>query len=143
MASGLDRHQQTPFVTPDDGKNLNRCFPGNPSGTFTDRLAVKVPKGDQLTTNKVVATYAVTASPGGHLDFNGSANGYIAPSIDVEKIKGQLAGKPATQAHDVLTRLPVQRSVISQSPPLPLMPLSASRISIDYGVEAQAPARSS
>jgi hypothetical protein len=110
---------------------------------FTDRLAVKVPKGDQLTTNKVVATFAVTASPGGHLDFNGSANGYIAPSIDVEKIKGQLAGKPATQAHDVLTRLPVQRSVISQSPPLPLMPLSASRISIDYGVEAQAPARSS
>jgi predicted deacylase len=30
---------RTPFVTPDDGKNLNRCFPGNPSGTFTDRLA--------------------------------------------------------------------------------------------------------
>jgi predicted deacylase len=30
---------RTPFVTPDDGKNLNRCFPGNPSGTFTERLA--------------------------------------------------------------------------------------------------------
>jgi predicted deacylase len=30
---------RTPFVTPDDGKNLNRCFPGNPHGTFTDRLA--------------------------------------------------------------------------------------------------------
>ena len=30
---------RTPFVTPDDGKNLNRCFPGDPSGTFTDRLA--------------------------------------------------------------------------------------------------------
>ena len=28
-----------PFVTPGDGKNLNLCFPGNPSGTFTDRLA--------------------------------------------------------------------------------------------------------
>jgi hypothetical protein len=110
---------------------------------FTDRLATKVPTGQQLTTNKVVATYNVTASPGGHLDFNGSANGYIAPEIDVEKIKGQLAGKPATQAHDVLTRLPVQRSVISQSPPLPLMPLSASRIYIDYGVDTQAPAKSS
>jgi Baseplate J-like protein len=110
---------------------------------FTDRLAAKVPSGDQLTTNKVVATYNVTAASGGHLDFNGSANGYIAPSIDVAKIKSQLAGKPATQAHDVLTRLPVQRSVISQSPPLPLMPLSASRIYIDYGVEAQAPTGSS
>jgi hypothetical protein len=111
---------------------------------FTEKLASKVPKGQQLTTNKVVDTYTVTATPGGHLDFNGSANGYVAPQIDIEAIKTELAGKPATQAHDLLTRLPVQRSVISQSPPLPVMPLSASRIYIDYGVEAQAaPAKSS
>ena len=30
---------RTPFVVPDDGKNLNRCFPGNPAGTLADRLA--------------------------------------------------------------------------------------------------------
>ncbi len=30
---------RTPFVVPDDGKNLNRCFPGNPDGTVADRLA--------------------------------------------------------------------------------------------------------
>jgi len=30
---------RTPFVVPDDGKNLNRCFPGDPSGTLADRLA--------------------------------------------------------------------------------------------------------
>src|SRR5579859_3760488 len=24
---------RTPFVVPDDGKNLNRCFPGDPDGT--------------------------------------------------------------------------------------------------------------
>jgi uncharacterized protein len=30
---------RTPFVTPDDGKNLNRCFPGDPAGTFSERLA--------------------------------------------------------------------------------------------------------
>jgi uncharacterized protein len=30
---------RTPFVVPDDGKNLNRCFPGNPGGTLADRLA--------------------------------------------------------------------------------------------------------
>src|SRR5438067_6443553 len=30
---------RTPFLVPDDGKNLNRCFPGNPAGTLSDRLA--------------------------------------------------------------------------------------------------------
>jgi len=30
---------RSPFVVPDDGKNLNRCFPGDPSGTMADRLA--------------------------------------------------------------------------------------------------------
>ncbi len=30
---------RTPFVVPEDGKNLNRCFPGNPSGTLAERLA--------------------------------------------------------------------------------------------------------
>jgi len=27
------------YVTPADGKNLNRCFPGDPEGSFTDRWA--------------------------------------------------------------------------------------------------------
>jgi hypothetical protein len=27
------------FVTPEDGKNLNRCFPGDPNGSFADALA--------------------------------------------------------------------------------------------------------
>ena len=30
---------RSPFVVPDDGKNLNRCFPGDPTGTVADRLA--------------------------------------------------------------------------------------------------------
>jgi uncharacterized protein len=30
---------RTPFVVPEDGKNLNRCFPGNPSGSLAERLA--------------------------------------------------------------------------------------------------------
>jgi hypothetical protein len=108
---------------------------------FTARLSSKVPKDQQLTTNRVAVNYTVTAAAGGHMDFTGSANGYIAPRIDLLKIKGELAGKPAAQAHDVLTKLPnIQRSVISQSPPLPLLPLSSSRIYIDYGVESHAPA---
>ena len=30
---------RTPFLVPDDGKNLNRCFPGDPDGTVAVRLA--------------------------------------------------------------------------------------------------------
>ena len=30
------------FVIPQDGKNLNRCFPGDPAGTLADRLAYDV-----------------------------------------------------------------------------------------------------
>jgi uncharacterized protein len=35
-------HSRTPFVVPHDGKNLNRCFPGSATGSFTDRLAYEV-----------------------------------------------------------------------------------------------------
>jgi uncharacterized protein len=30
---------RTPFVSRRDGKNLNRCFPGDPSGTYSEALA--------------------------------------------------------------------------------------------------------
>jgi uncharacterized protein len=30
---------RAPFVVPEDGKNLNRCFPGDAGGTLADRLA--------------------------------------------------------------------------------------------------------
>jgi uncharacterized protein len=30
---------RAPFVVPEDGKNLNRCFPGDQQGTLADRLA--------------------------------------------------------------------------------------------------------
>jgi predicted deacylase len=30
---------RSPFVVPEDGKNLNRCFPGHPDGTLAERLA--------------------------------------------------------------------------------------------------------
>jgi uncharacterized protein len=33
---------RSPFVVPEDGKNLNRCFPGKPEGTLAERLAFAV-----------------------------------------------------------------------------------------------------
>jgi hypothetical protein len=44
--------ERSPFVVPVDGKNLNRAFPGDPGGTYTDRLAHDIhtkliaPRGD-------------------------------------------------------------------------------------------------
>ncbi len=35
-------HARTPFVVPHDGLNLNRSFPGNAAGSFTERLALAV-----------------------------------------------------------------------------------------------------
>ncbi len=32
-------HARSPFVLPEDGKNLNRCFPGDPDGSLAERLA--------------------------------------------------------------------------------------------------------
>jgi uncharacterized protein len=33
---------RSPFIMPEDGKNLNRCFPGDPGGTIAERLASAV-----------------------------------------------------------------------------------------------------
>ena len=33
---------RTPFVTPEDGKNLNRCFPGQADGTYSEALAYHI-----------------------------------------------------------------------------------------------------
>jgi uncharacterized protein len=39
VVSMLSFEKRTPFVVPEDGKNLNRCFPGTYDGTYTDALA--------------------------------------------------------------------------------------------------------
>ncbi|HVA88953.1 MAG TPA: M14 family metallopeptidase, partial [Chloroflexota bacterium] len=38
-------HGRTPFLCPKDGKNLNRVFPGDPSGTYTQALAHHLVEG--------------------------------------------------------------------------------------------------
>jgi hypothetical protein len=100
---------------------------------FAAKLLTRVPAGEQLTTNRVVSDYTVTSSPGGNLDFNGRATGYVAPRIDLEKVRGQLVGRPASDARASLGRLPIREVDIRQSPfPLPLLPFSSSRIDVEY-----------
>ncbi|HKF19534.1 MAG TPA: baseplate J/gp47 family protein [Candidatus Dormibacteraeota bacterium] len=108
---------------------------------FADQLKSKVPANLQLTSNQVKPTYSVSATAGGHLDFTGQATGYVAPKLDTDKVSGQLVGKTSSQAHDVLTKLPVRRVEIQQTPlPLPLLPFSSSRIYIDYVIDPAAAA---
>ncbi|MGH2389308.1 MAG: succinylglutamate desuccinylase/aspartoacylase family protein, partial [Chloroflexota bacterium] len=38
-------HGRVPFLCPRDGKNLNRVFPGNPEGTYTEALAHHLVEG--------------------------------------------------------------------------------------------------
>jgi uncharacterized protein len=33
---------RSPFIVPEDGKNLNRCFPGDPAGSLAERLAYDI-----------------------------------------------------------------------------------------------------
>jgi uncharacterized protein len=49
------------FVVPDDGKNLNRCFPGDPSGTLAERLA------DAVFTQLITGSDAVVDAHSGDL----------------------------------------------------------------------------
>src|SRR5262249_46461792 len=39
VANPASFRTRTPFVSPADGKNLNRCFPGQAAGTFTEAPA--------------------------------------------------------------------------------------------------------
>lgn len=39
MANIASFEARSAFVVPHDGLNLNRCFPGNPNGSFSERLA--------------------------------------------------------------------------------------------------------
>jgi predicted deacylase len=39
IASPTTFTARSAFVVPEDGKNLNRCFPGDPDGSFTEALA--------------------------------------------------------------------------------------------------------
>jgi len=108
---------------------------------FAEQLKTKVPTNQQLTSNKVGANYSVSATQGGHLDFNGQAAGYVAPRLDINKVSGELVGKTSSQAREMLNKLPVRRVEIQQTPlPFPVLPFSSSRIYIDYVIDPAAAA---
>ena len=72
---------RSPFVSPGDGKNLNRCFPGDPGGTVSEQLAhaaftqlitgsdavIDVHAGDMVEALEPFALYAAGPSEAGAL----------------------------------------------------------------------------
>jgi hypothetical protein len=101
---------------------------------FAAQLAQRVPKGEQLTSDPVHVQYTVTPSGGGHLDFTGTASGFVASQLDRAAVAGEVAGKPVSTAQRQLLHTLHVRSVdIRQYPfPLPVLPLLGSRIDVKY-----------
>lgn len=111
---------------------------------FTDVLQKKVPADQQLTGNRPRVDSQVTAATaGGHLTLKGSATGYVAPKIDLNRVRGQLPGQPTSRVRTDLGRLPVRSVDIQQYPvKLPILPLAGSRIDLEYDVTPAAPPKS-
>ncbi len=110
--------------------------PDDVGKAFTAALQKKLSPGQELIPNKNVATYTVTGNAGGLLSFKGSANGFTAPRLDVERVKSRLVARTLGQAKADLGKLPgVSSAQIKESPiRLPIMPLVSSRISLTYDI---------
>ena len=105
---------------------------------FEDYLAQRVPNNQQLLTESAIQVdYRIlSATKGGFLTFVGDAAAFVAPKLDMDKIRAQVVGRPLAQARFYLQKLNVRSVGIKEQPmTLPLMPLLAGRISIHYVVE--------
>jgi hypothetical protein len=105
---------------------------------FENYLAKRVPNNQQLLTESAIQVdYRIlSATKGGFLVFLGDASAFVAPKLDMDKIRSQIVGRPLAQAKFYLQSLNVRSVTIKELPmTLPLMPLLAGRISIHYRVE--------
>jgi hypothetical protein len=105
---------------------------------FEAYLSQRVPNNQQLLTeSRIQVTYRIlTATKGGFLTFVGDASAFVAPKLDMDKIRSQVVGRPLAQARFYLQGLKVRSVSIKEQPlTLPLMPFLGDRISIHYIVE--------
>jgi len=105
---------------------------------FENYLALRVPNDQQLLTDgPIQVDYRIlSATKGGQLVFLGDAAAFIAPKLDMDKIRAEVVGRPLSQARFYLQTLNVRSVSIKEQPlTLPLMPLLGDRISIHYVVQ--------
>jgi hypothetical protein len=103
-------------------------------------LGKKVPAGFALTDNPVKSDFHVSQSTSdGHISFTGTAEGFIAPKLDFQKVKARLLGSSTASARIYLSTLPIESADVKQKPfTLPLLPFLSSRIAIRYVVDTGA-----
>src|SRR4029077_118074 len=100
---------------------------------FENYLAQRVPNNQQLLTESPIqVSYRIlSATKGGNLVFLGDASAFVAPKLDMDKIRSQVVGRPIAQPGFYLQTLNVSSVPIREQPmTLPLMPLLVGRISI-------------
>jgi hypothetical protein len=105
---------------------------------FETYLAQRVPNNQQLLTDSAIQVdyRLLSATKGGNLTFVGDTSAFVAPKLDMDKIRSQIVGRPLAQARFFLQSLNVKSLSIKEQPiALPLMPLLAGRISIHYVVQ--------
>jgi hypothetical protein len=108
---------------------------------FENHLAQLVPNNQQLLAESPIQVdYRIlSATKGGFITFLGDTSAFVAPKLDMDKIRSQVVGRPIAQARFYLQSLNVRSVAIKEQPmTLPLMPLLASRISIHYQVDSGA-----
>jgi hypothetical protein len=108
---------------------------------YKDNLTKYVPNNMQLLTESPIQVQyrLLSAAKGGYLVFVGSASAYVAPKLDEAKIRSEIVGRPVTQAHFYLSKLPVRSVTIKESPvALPLMPFLDRRIELHYVIDSNA-----
>ena len=113
-------------------------IPADVQKAFQTYLSQRVPNNQQLLTEAPIQVdYRILSSTkGGYLVFVGDASAFVAPKLDMDKIRAQVVGRPLAQARFYLQGLNVKSVNIKEQPlALPLMPLLAGRISIHYVVE--------
>jgi predicted deacylase len=106
-------HARTPFVVPHDGLNLNRCFPGDPGGSFTERLAYELFEtvirpsdyhldlhaGDQVEALEPFAIFDVSSV---EEKSRAMANAYgLGYAVRTERSSSPIAGTSSTAAAEV------------------------------------------
>jgi hypothetical protein len=113
-------------------------FDADVKKAFEDYLAQRVPNNQQLLTESAIEVdYRIlSATKGANLTFVGDAAAFVAPKLDMDKIRAQVVGRPIAQARFYLQGLNVRAVSIKEQPiALPLMPLLGGRITIHYVVE--------
>jgi hypothetical protein len=105
------------------------------SHAIADSLKPSIPAGKQFA-GDLNTDYQVTATGNGHLTFAGKVSGFVAPQLNSDAIKAQVAGRSPSQVQQALRhQYPVQDVQVKQYPfGLPFMPLSASRVTVRYQI---------